>query len=1090
MNRLKKNPNNNIKVMTIKKYIVSVFVLLLLTANSYAQKLVTVTGVVRDKTGSIPGATIIVKNEKSNTSSDMDGKFSIRVSDPNTAVLLVRFIGMEDFVMPLKGRTSGIEIQMKESLSELNEVVVIGYGSVKRGNITGAVSSIKGTALEKVPTSSVAEALVGRLPGVQITSNDGSPGAEIQIRVRGGGSITQDNSPLILVDGFEVATLNDVPPTDIESVEVLKDAAATAIYGARGANGVILVTTKKPKTGQVSVYINSYMQMKTLSNHLNVMDPYEYTMIQYEYERQRSSNPTGFFNRYGHANELYIYQGNKGTDWQDEIFGTNPIAKYLDFSINGGTEKTKYKFAVVNQDQPGVLVGTGLKQTNINFALNTNLSDKFTFELQSRFTDQRISGSGTEGVNLLDAIRQAPTLGLQDYMVLPDDHTYFDPEDYTPVTRFNPIEAAQKNYRDRVSRTFNTVGALTWNIKHGLSFRSSFGFQYQYAEDGRFYGTGTGIANANGNLPVVSWGMTQSPRWQLTNVLNYNFKIHSLHNIQLMVGQEMKDQRSVNKTYTTRYFPENITGEKALSNLALGTPLTNNSAEGSPNRISSFFGRASYGYDDRYLAAFTIRADGSTQFGPSNRWGVFPSASFAWRMSNEAFLKNSKTVSNLKLRLSYGVSGNDRISSDLYAKYYGVSQNRSVGWGETSNNYYNFYNATFLTNPDIKWESTYTTNFGVDFGFFKERLTGTLEVYKNTVKDLLVPSDIPGTSGFSKIMTNVGQTSNKGIELGLTGTVVQGKDSNDFQLDLNFNIGFNKNKIDALSSGENEWILSSGWAGTQLLNDDDYRAYVGGAKGLIYGFVNDGFYKVDDFLPLDPITKVWKLKDGIANSVNLAGAPRPGNPKFKKLTPVDASDSNTYVIGANDRQVIGNTNPKFSGGFGFNANWKGFDLSTFFNFVYGFDVYNANKIMMTSWYNNTQNNLGMEVSLENRWRNFDDMGNDLRYSPEILADFNKNATIWNPTTVGRPIAESYAIEDGSFLRLNTLTLGYTIPKALTKKLVFNRVRLYATGSNLFVWTNYSGYDPEVNLETGLTPNIDYNAYPRTRNYTFGAQLSF
>lgn len=1073
--------------MTIKKHIVSVLALLLLTASGYAQKLVTVTGVVRDKMGSIPSATIIVKSENINTSTDMDGKFSIRVSDPNTAVLVVKFIGMEDVTMPLKGRTSGIVIEMKESTSELNEVVVIGYGTQKRGNLTGAVSSIKGTTLEKVPTSSVAEALVGRLPGVQVTSADGSPGAEIMIRVRGGGSITQDNSPLFLVDGFEVANINDIPPTDIESIDVLKDAASTAIYGARGANGVVVITTKKPKAGKISVSVNSYMQMKTLSNHLDVMDPYEFTLMQYEYERGRSSNPTAFFNRYGRANELYIYQGDKGVDWQDEIFGTNPIVKYLDFNLSGGSEKTKYKFAVVNQDQPGVLVGTGMKQTNMNFMLTTKLSDKFTFEYQSRFTNRTIEGSGTEGVNLLDALRQAPTLGLQEYMTLPEDDTYFDPEDYLPITRFNPIEAAEKNYRNRISRTFNTVGALTWNIIEGLSLRSSFGFQYQYEEDGRFWGTKTGTANANGGLPVVGWQMTQSPRTQLNNVLNYNFKHNKVHDFQFMIGQEMKDQRSASKTYYTGYFPETITGEKALDNLALGKGFNNSSREGSPNRISSFFGRANYGYDDKYLATFTLRADGSTKFGPKNRWGYFPAAAVAWKMSSEGFLKDSKTVSNLKMRLSYGVSGNDRIGGDLYAKYYGVSRNRSVGWGETDHYYYNFYDNNFLSNPEVKWETTYSTNLGFDFGFFNDRLTGNIEFYKNTVKDLLVPSDIAGVSGFSKILTNVGQTSNKGIDFGITAGVIQKKD---FQLDLNFNIGYNKNRIDALSSGENEWILSSGWAGTQLLNDDDYRAYVGGTKGLIYGFVNDGFYTMDDFSSFDPLTRVWTLKEGVANSKNLSGDPRPGNAKFKKLTPVDEADANTYVIGDQDRQVIGDTNPDFSGGFGFNAVWKNFDLSSFFNFVYGFDVYNANKIMMTSWYQNNQNNLSSEVSSENRWRNFDDMGNDLRYSPEILGQYNQNATMWNPTSIGRPIAMSYAVEDGSFLRLSMLSLGYTIPFTTTKKMFFNKVRLYATGSNLFIWTNYSGYDPEVNLETGLTPNIDNNAYPRTRNYTFGVQLSF
>jgi len=1073
--------------MMIKKHIMSILTVFLLTFSGYAQELVTVTGTVRDKMGSIPGATITVKNQKQNASSDFDGKFSIKVSDPKTAVLLIKFVGMEDMSISLNGRTSGLTINMKESTSELNEVVVIGYGTQKRANLTGAVSSIKGTALEKVPTSSVAEALVGRLPGVQITSADGSPGAEIMIRVRGGGSITQDNSPLILVDGFEVSTLNDIPPTDIESVEVLKDAASTAIYGARGANGVVLVTTKKPKAGKVSVNINSYMQMKTLSKRLDVMDSYEFVTMQYEAEREKTSNPSNFYNRYGQANEMYIYKGDPGTDWQDEIFGTNPIAKYLDFSINGGTEKSKFKFAVVNQDQPGVLIGTGFKQTNLNFTLNTKLSDKFTFEYQSRFINQTTDGSGTDGVSVLNTIRQAPTLGLQDFMTLPEDDTYFDPEDYTPVTRMNPLEDAERNYRNRISRKFNNVAALTWNIAKGLTLRSSFGFEYQYAEDGRFYGLKTSVSNNNGSLPVVSWSMIQSPSTQLNNVLNYNFKYRTLHDFQFMLGQEMKDQRSESKTYTTRDFPKDITGEKALDNLALGEPLGNASAAGSPNKISSFFGRVNYGFDDRYLVTLVARADGSTKFGPENRWGVFPSAAVAWRISNEKFLKDNKTVSNLKLRLSYGLSGNDKIDGDLYTKYYGVYQNSSVGWGEDDHYYYNFYNTKYLSNPDVKWETTYTTNLGIDFGFFKERLTGTLEIYHNTVKDLLVPSDIPGASGFNKIMTNVGQTSNKGIELGLNAVVVQSKD---WHVDVNFNIGYNKNKIDALSSGESEWIISSGWAGTQLLNDDDYRAYVGGAKGLIYGFENDGFYTVDDFKSFDPLTKVWTLKDGVSNSKNLSGDPRPGNAKFKKLTAVDPNDPNTYVIGANDRQVIGDTNPKFSGGFGLNASWKNFDFATFFNFVSGFDVYNANKIRMTSWYENNQNNLGMEVGLENRWRNFDDMGNDLRYSPELLADFNKNATIWNPTKIGRPIAMSYAIEDGSFLRLNNLTIGYTIPLDITKSLIFNRVRLYATGSNLFIWTNYSGYDPEVNLAKGLTPNIDNNAYPRTTNYTFGVQLSF
>ncbi|MNQ03208.1 Ferric enterobactin receptor precursor [compost metagenome] len=1073
--------------MTIKKYIWSILVILFLAGGTYAQKRVTVSGSVRDNMGGIPGATIMVRNEKNNGVTDFDGKFSITVTDPETAVLIIKFVGMNDEIVPLKGRTSGITVTMKESNSELNEVVVIGYGTQKRKNLTGAVASIKGTELAKVPTSNVAEALTGRLPGVQVTTVDGSPGSEVKIRIRGGGSITEDNSPLILVDGFEVANLNDIPPTDIESVEVLKDAASTAVYGARGANGVIIVTTKVPKAGKVSVNIHNYTQIKTLANHLDVMDPYEFVMMQYEFARKGTSNPTAFYNMYGRPSEFYIYKGNKGTDWQNEIFGSNPIARYTDINVNGGSEKTKFKFTFVNQDQPGVLVGTGMRQNYIYLILNSKLTDNLTFEYQTRLTNQTIDGSGTDGVSLLRALREAPTGGLEDYMTLPEDNTYFDPDDYEIKPRFNPFEEAEKNYRKRTTRIFNTTGALTWTIKKGLTLRSSFGYEYKYQEDGRFWGTDTKTALENNNMPLTYWSMTQSPRWQLNNVLNYGFKLKERHDFQLMVGQEIKDQESSLKFFRTRYFPEDITGEKALDNLALGTPFDNGSNAESPNRISSFFGRANYGYDDRYLFTFTVRTDGSTKFGPDNRWGVFPAGAFAWRVSNENFLKDSQMVSNLKLRLSYGASGNDRIKGDLYAKYYGVSRDRSVGWGEENHYYYNFYNDKYLNNPNVKWETTYTANVGLDFGFFKERLTGTLDFYHNKVKDLLVPSDIASVSGFTKMMTNVGQTSNKGVEFAINGSVIKKKD---FQVDLTFNIGYNKNKIDKLASGEQEWILSSGWAGTQLLNDDDYRAYVGGTKGQIFGFVNDGFYTMDDFESFDAVTKTWKLKEGVANSKNLSGDPVPGNAKFKKLTPVDPSDPNSYVIGDKDRKVIGDTNPDFSGGFGVNAIWKNFDLTAFFNFMSGFDVYNANKIMTTSFFQNNQNNFSMDVGLNNRWRNYDDMGNDLRYSPEQLAKQNENATMWNPVSIGRPIAMSYAVEDGSFLRLNTLSIGYTIPKQNSSKVGFSRIRLYATGSNLFVWTNYSGYDPDINLETGLTPNIDYNAYPRTRNYAFGVQLSF
>ncbi len=1062
----------------MNKKIYSTVAALMLSASMMAQN-GTITGNVSDDMGPIIGATVKVQGSSEAVVTDMDGNFKLQnVKNPNKAVLLVSYVGMQDAKEEVNGRTSGINILMKENLGQLDEVVVVGYGTQKRVNLTGAVASVSGKSLEKVPTTSVGEALVGRLPGVQITTADGSPDAEQTIRVRGGGSITQDNNPLIIVDGFEVSSLNDIPPTDVESIDVLKDAASTAIYGARGANGVILVTTKHPNEGKMTINVNSYIQTKELANKLDVMDPYEYVLMQYEYARQKSSNPTGFFNKYGKASEYYIYQGDEGYDWQDEIFGSHPISSYTDVSVSGGTDKVKYKLAFIHQDQPSVMEGNGLRQNNLNGQLNIKLFKFLDLEYRTRYLNKTVNGAGTDGISLLSALRQAPTEGLDDYMDVPKDNDYFDPSTLTEVTRFNPIEENQMNYKNRKNKFLNTQVALSWKIAKGLTLRNEFGYEENSQYIKRYYGKGTSNYKNNGNLPMVTQDQSEGKKWQITNVLSYNFSLGK-HDFQTMVGQEMKSSESKSRSFSTRYFPEGTSASQAFDNLALGTPYENSSSYGSPTRISSFFGRINYSYDDRYLATFTLRADGSSKFSKNNRWGVFPAAAFAWRASQEKFLKDVKWLSNLKLRLSWGESGNDRISANLYKYLYGISSSRPAGWGEESRFYYKFYNTRYPVNPNVKWETTITRNLGLDFGLFHERLSGTVELYWNTVKDLLVPSDIPGYSGFTKMMTNVGQTSNKGIELSLNAYII---DKKDFTLNANFNIGHNKNKIDKLASGETEWILQSGLK--NLTNDDDYRAYVGGSTGLIYGYVNDGFYKVEDFDYFDEKSRTWHLKDGVVDCSILSGDPRPGNAKFKKL-----SDSDSNVLTEDDRTVLGNTTPKFSGGFGLNATWKGFDASVFFNFMYGFDVYNYNKIMMTTWTDNNYNNFSTDISSTKRWRNFDDMGNEIRYNPELLAEFNKNATIWNPTSMGKAVTMSYAIEDGSFIRLNNLSIGYSLPKNWMKAIGFQKCRFYVTGYNLFIITGYSGYDPEVDIATGLTPNIDNNRYPRSRSYTFGVQLT-
>lgn len=1040
-----------------------------------------VKGNVTDGTEPIIGATVKVNGSAVATITDLDGIFVLKGVDPSKDDIVISYVGFREYKQKLNGNTT-LNVVMKEDVGNLNDVVVIGYGTSKRGNLTGSMASVSGETLAKVPVSNVAEAMQGKLPGVQITTSDGSPDAEVKILVRGGGSLTQDNSPLIIYDGMEVSSLNDIPPSDIESIDVLKDAASTAIYGARGANGVILITSKNPGKRRTSVSVNSYLQTRSLANHLDVLDPYMYVRMQYENLRQKSSNPTAFFNKFGHAYEQYIYQGYEGTDWQDEVFGTHPLTWYLDGTVTGTVDKLKYKVTWVHQDAPSVMRDNGLTQNNVNAQLGWQVTKFLSVDYRGRYLNKNVDGSGTEGVSLLTALRQAPTEGLDDFMSIPADNDYFDPSTLEEVTRFNPIEESKANYRRRMTSTLSHQLALNWTILKGLTLHNDFSYIHTKTQDRRYWGMGTSNARNNGNQPYMSWGHGKSTRWQMTNTLNYHLDLkEQTHVFDFLLGEELKSQSSESYTDTYRYFPTDMEAKAAFKNVGAGTHYTYTYSEPSDTRISSFFGRVNYSFKDRYLATVTLRADGSSKFSSDNRWGFFPAAALAWRVSNEKFLADSKVVSNLKLRLSYGTSGNDRIDADLFCNLYGISQTRPAGWNYTDNSwYYRLYNTSYPVNKDVKWETTITRNLGIDFGFLRERISGSIDIYKNTVKDLLVASDIPGYSGFTKMMTNVGQTSNKGIELNVQGWIVNNPT---WSLNATLNIGHNVNKIDKLASGETEWILSSGWAGNSLLNTDDYRAYVSGTTGRIYGYVNDGFYTVDDFDHFDATARTWTLKKGVVDCSILSGTRRPGNAKFKKLV-----DDGTDVLTSDDRTIIGNTTPKASGGFGMNATWKNFDASFFCNFMVGFDVYNANKITMVTWWNNSNNNLA--GVMKGAWMNFDDMGNEIRYQPEILAKYNENATMWNPTSIGAPIAMSYGIEDGSFLRLQTVTLGYSLPLSTIKKLHMTKCRFYFTGYNLLTLTGYSGYDPEVDIATGLTPNIDYNRYPRSRSYTVGVQLQF
>ena len=1059
-----------------------------LSVYGQAGKQMKVSGTIVDENNEpLIGVTLIVKGASAGTVTNLDGNYTIQA--PENGTLVVSYIGYENQEIKVNKR-SKIDVKMKPSAVALDEVVVTGYGSIRRSDITGSVASVSAESISKVAATSVTDALMGKMPGVQITTADGSLDAEVNIRVRGGGSITQDNSPLYIVDGFPVDNINNIPPTDIATVDVLKEASMTAIYGARGANGVVVITTKSPKAGKTSIQFNSYLQTRTLAKKLPLMDNYEFVMAEYEYQlvRNGESGVKNFNRNFGFYDDLDLYKYIEPNDWQEDIFGGTPLSQYYNLSIDGGSEKTKFNISFTRNKDEGQMIGSGLSRNNIRMRLNHELFKGLKLETNINYMNRTVDGAGTGGTNVKNALCFRPTNGLSNDFAYDYEDENLDEAGNSLEQGYTPSQDTEQNYRKKLENKLSLQAALVWDVVNHLQFRSEFGINNDYTEDRRFWGPKSSTARGAGmnNQPSAERTKSHSAGYRLANTLTYRNFFKRAHSVNLMIGQEINHSQSDNTLMSARYFPISITADAALENFALGTPNQSTSFKDTPVRTSSFFGRALYDYRNRYYATFTFRADGSTKFAPGKQWGYFPAGSLAWRISNESWMKPVKFISDLKLRVSLGLAGNNRIGNDLWQNIYRVkSGNSAPAFNNGEYNYYEFGDVKYLYDPDLKWETTITRNLGLDFGFFNNRLTGTVDFYWNTTKDLLVPSKIPNSSGYSEQLTNVGQTSNKGVEIAISGAIVKSKN---FNLDLNFNVSFNKNKVDKLASGETEWkqkALGSDWYGTY-----NYKLEVGKTMGLIYGLVNDGMYTMDDFTFEN---NVWKLKPGIANASSFGSGGfsfKPGGVKFKKQAPVDPNNPDSYVVTEDDFTMIGNTNPKMIGGFGFSGNWKSIDFTAFFNFMYDFDVLNANKFYLASNLRHNNTNLSMDMSLANRYRYVNDEGVNVANDPTALAALNQNASIYSWHSMTQGIVMSDIVEDGSFLRLGTLTIGYTFPKRWLWKLKVDKLRVYVSGSNLFTLTGYTGYDPEVNVQKGLTPGVDYNVTPRSRTYTVGINLNF
>jgi TonB-dependent starch-binding outer membrane protein SusC len=1057
-----------------------IVVCLAIGLNAIAQSR-TISGTIKDTDGAmLPGVSVFEKGTTNGTTSDMDGKYTLSVN--SNATLVFTFIGMAPQEIPV-GNQSTIDVAMAADVKLLDEVVVIGYGTVKKSDLTGSVVSVTGTDLRKVPVASVAESLTGRLAGVQVASTEGSPDAEIKIRIRGGGSITQDNSPLYIVDGFPVNSIADIAPSDIQSIDVLKDASSTAIYGSRGANGVVIITTRSGAEGKVQVSYNTFYGAKRIAKTLDVLPVEDYVKWQYEYA-VLDNNPgelASYEDYFGQWQDMDLFNGVKSNNWQEQVYGRTGTVFSNDLNVRGGTNLFSYSLNYARYTEDAIMVGSEFKRNNITLKLNAKPVPKVDLAFSLRYSNTKIYGGGANEQNEASAsdsrLKHSVTYAPIPLAGLTTSDTNEEISSYL----INPLVATADNDRYQERRNFNMAGSFGWKIIDNLQFKTEFGLDNLGYNDDRFYGLTTYYvqntpAAENQDQPAVILNDRDQVRFRNTNTVNYNFKklLNDNHNLNLLLGQELIQTETRQLSSVIHGYPTLFTSDEAFKLTTQGKAQSINNFYSPDDKLLSFFGRVNYDLKGKYLLSATYRADGSSKFLGDNRWGYFPSAAAAWKISEENFMTGTAGwLDQLKLRVSYGTAGNNNIPVGQ------TFQSFESGTNTWINGFESYWSASrMLANPDLKWETTVTRNIGLDFSLKQGRVSGSLEAYKNNTTDLLVEFPVPGT-GYTSQFRNLGETENKGIEASLNLIAIE---KEKYGVSFSMNIGFNRNEIKSLGSMDN-FGQNTNWASTEI--GIDYSIAVGYPVGRMFGYRNDGRYEVSDFEGYDATTEMWILKEGVANASGIVGTPAPGLMKLKDLT-------GDGLVTIDDQEVIGNANPKHTGGFVMNAYAFGFDLTSAFSWSYGNDIYNANKIEYTSSTQRYQyRNLSTIMADGKRWTNIDPESGNLVTDPDQLANLNATTTLWSPY-MARFVFSDWAVEDGSFLRLNTLTLGYTIPSSLMSKVKIQSLRIYATGYNVFTITDYSGFDPEVSTRrrTNLTPGVDYSAYPRSRQFVVGLNLNF
>ena len=1006
-------------------------------------------------------------NTSNGTVTDIDGNYTISV--PPTATLIFSCLGFEE-VQEVVAKRNTINVTLAEEQLSIDaaEVVSIGYGTVSRRDLTGSVSKVDMGEIMKAPVTTFDQALTGRVAGVVVSTSDGALGTEANITIRGNNSLTQSSAPLYIIDGFpsESSMATSLNSADIESIDILKDASATAIYGARGANGVIVITTKQGVEGKPKINFSASWTGNKIANKVDLMDGYEFVEFQTDrYAVYGGTNP------YLDGYTLEDYRTADWVDWQDDVYRPALTQNY-NISLSGGSKEmgNRYNVSFSALDQDGIIVKSNFQryQGKINFI--QKIGKKIELNVLANY-----SRAVTNGVTPTDAQQSSSASGwliyslwgyrpvkpLKNGSILDDSDELIDADiasadDY----RFNPAKTVRNEYRKTIVDYLNANASLSWTIIDDLVLKVSGGYTMNKRRREEFNGSQTytgyaGSPSGKGINGAIYW--TDQTTWLNENTLTWTKHIRRNHHLNLLAGVTFQGQ---NMDYKGVRAEQLSTEALGLNGLNTGQYQNVTPYERNWTLMSGLF-RLNYNYKYKYYLTASFRADGSSKFPADNRWGYFPSAGLSWNFNREEALKNSSWLKNGKLRLSWGLTGNNRTSTpyDYYSQITTLPGDPNSYDYVFNGQHVSGYFPDNMANQKLRWETTEQWNVGIDLSFFRERINITADIYRKVTRDLLLDASLPLSSGFYSATRNIGKVKNDGLELSLSTVNIKTKN---FQWTTDFNIAFNRNEVLELAENQKS-LLTSASFDKDYNSQPSYIARVGYPMGMMYGYIYEGTYKYEDF---NQSGSSYTLKSNVPHYTSENNT-QPGMPKYKDL-------NGDGIVDSNDRTIIGRGLPIHTGGFTNNFTYRGFDLSIFFQWSYGNDILNANRLFFESS-NNKARELNQYASYADRW------------TPE-----NPDSDIpVASTSSSNKVFSSRIIEDGSFLRLKTLTLGYTFPKAMIAKAGLSNVRIYLAGQNLWTLTSYSGYDPEVSVRnSALTPGLDYSSYPRTYTISFGVNLGF